>query len=53
LIWNRQRFIKDPDTGKRQARPNPESEWIIQDVPELRIIDDALWQQVKARQASC
>lgn len=26
LVWNRQRFIKDPDTGKRQARPNPESE---------------------------
>lgn len=24
LIWNRQRFAKDPDTGKRQARPNPE-----------------------------
>ncbi|HWJ72993.1 MAG TPA: recombinase family protein [Kaistia sp.] len=50
LIWNRQRFIKDPDTGKRQARPNPESEWIVQDVPELRILDDALWQAAKARQ---
>ncbi|WP_336974624.1 recombinase family protein [Sphingobium aromaticiconvertens] len=53
LIWNRQRFIKAPDTGKRQARPNPESEWIVQDVPELRIIDDALWQQAKERQKSC
>ena len=50
LIWNRQRFIKDPDTGKRQARPNPESEWIVQDVPELRILDDAIWQAAKARQ---
>ncbi|MEQ1516331.1 MAG: recombinase family protein, partial [Usitatibacteraceae bacterium] len=38
LVWNRQRFIKDPDSGKRQARPNPESEWIIQDVPELCIL---------------
>ena len=28
LVWNRQRFIKDPDTGKCQARPNPESEWV-------------------------
>lgn len=37
LIWNRQRFIKDPDTGKRQARMNPEAEWITQDVPELRV----------------
>lgn len=23
MVWNRQRFIKDPDTGKRRARPNP------------------------------
>ncbi len=50
LVWNRQRFLKDPDTGKRQARLNPESEWITQDVPELRILDDALWQSVKDRQ---
>ncbi len=50
LVWNRQRFLKDPDTGKRVSRPNPESEWVIQDVPELRLVDDALWQRVKARQ---
>jgi hypothetical protein len=52
LVWNRQRFIKDPDTGKRQARPNPESEWIVQQVPDLRILDDDLWNSVKARQAT-
>ena len=40
LVWNRQRFLKDPDTGKRVARANPPSEWITKDVPELRIIDD-------------
>jgi len=39
------------DTDKRQARPNPESEWIVQDVPELRIVDDELWQAIKTRQA--
>jgi len=50
LIWNRQRFEKDPATGKRQARPNPREEWVVQEVPELHIIDDALWTQVKARQ---
>ncbi|RQP04040.1 MAG: recombinase family protein [Paracoccus sp. BP8] len=50
LVWNRQRFIKDPDTGKRQARPNPESEWVIQEAPELRIVEDALWAAVKERQ---
>jgi len=51
LVWNRQRFIKDPDTGKRQARPNPESEWIIQSVPELQIINDALWARTRERRS--
>ena len=50
LVWNRQSFIKNPDTGKRVSRLNPESEWIVKDVPELRIIDDELWEKVKARQ---
>ncbi len=52
LVWNRQRFLKDPDTGKRIARMNPPSEWIMKNVPELRIIDDELWTGVQARYAS-
>jgi len=28
LIWNRQRFVKDPETGKRIAKPNPPNAWI-------------------------
>jgi site-specific DNA recombinase len=52
IVWNRQRFLKDPDTGKRQARPNPAAEWIVQEVPELRIVDDELWRAAKARQAA-
>lgn len=50
LAWNRQRFIKDPITGKRQVRLNPEMEWVIKNVPHLRIIDEVLWQAVKDRQ---
>ena len=50
-VWNRQRFIKDPDTGKRVARINPPEEWIVAEVPELRIVDDGLWQAAKARQS--
>ncbi len=42
LVWNRQRFIKDPNTGKRQARPNPQEEWVVEDVPDLRIVSDDL-----------
>ncbi|MND38616.1 hypothetical protein D3C80_293230 [compost metagenome] len=50
LVWNRLRYIKDPDTGKRVSRMNPESEWAIQDVPELRIVEQAVWDAVKERQ---
>jgi DNA invertase Pin-like site-specific DNA recombinase len=52
LLWNRQRYVKDPSTGKRVSRLNPESEWIIAQVPELRIVDDALWRAAKTRQES-
>ncbi len=50
IAWNRQRFIKDPSTGKRQARLNPSEEWITEDVPELRIVDDQTWLAAKRRQ---
>jgi len=50
IVWNRLRYIKDPDTGKCVSRPNPESECIFHDVPERRIIEQDLWDRVKARQ---
>lgn len=50
LVWNRLHFVKDPSTGKRVSRPNPESEWVRTGVPHLRIVDDKLWQAVRARQ---
>ncbi len=51
LVWNRQRYVKDPRSGRRVSRINPEAEWIITEVPDLRIVGDALWQAAKARQA--
>ncbi|MBF2717714.1 recombinase family protein [Agrobacterium vitis] len=50
LIWNRLRYVKNPSTGKRVSRQNPESEWIVTEVPHLRIVDDELWQAVRTRQ---
>ena len=50
IVWNRLKYIKDPDTGKRVSRLNPENEWQIVDVPHLRIITQSLWDRVKARQ---
>jgi hypothetical protein len=49
IVYNRQRFVKDPATGKRQARPNPQDQWLVQDVPELRIVSDELFSAAMAR----
>ncbi|WP_374900913.1 recombinase family protein [Brucella endophytica] len=50
LVWNRLRYIKDPSTGRRVSRINPESQWIRTEVPHLRIVDDELWNATRARQ---
>lgn len=52
LVYNRTRKVKNPNTGKRLIRINPQSEWQITQVPELRVIDDAVWaaaQELKGR----
>jgi site-specific DNA recombinase len=49
INYNRQRFVRDPGTRKRVARPNPRDEWITAEVPELRIIDEATWTAVLDR----
>ena len=49
LIWNRVRMIRDPDTGKRVSRVNPESEWQITECPELAIIDQETFATAQAR----
>src|SRR5512145_3267455 len=50
LVWNRLRYVKNPDTGKRVSRLNPEAEWMRKEVPELRIVPDDLWSAAKSRQ---
>jgi hypothetical protein len=42
-FWNKTRFLKDPDSGRRRPVPRPPAEWITQDWPELRVVDDDLW----------
>ena len=53
VIWNRRKMKKVPGTSKRIAEMRPRAEWIIQDHPELRIVDDALWTRVQARLKRC
>lgn len=45
IVWNRQRFIKDPATGKRVSRLNPESEWLRTAVPDLAIVEPDLFER--------
>ncbi len=51
LIYGRTQYTKNPKTGRRVSRPQPEENWTVTEVPELRIIDDELWHRVKERQA--
>src|SRR5262249_58932860 len=41
-----------PDRGGPRPNPTPPHEWLTTEVPELRIIDEALWRDVKARQSA-
>jgi site-specific DNA recombinase len=51
-VWNRQRFIKDPSTGKRVSRPNPREAWIVSPAPKLRIVSPEIWQAAQAKLAA-
>jgi site-specific DNA recombinase len=51
-IWNRSRWIKDPDSGRRLALQRPKSEWIVKEAQDKRLVPDELWNRVKARQAA-
>ncbi len=52
ITYNRQSFVKDPATGKRQARMNPPASWITKDVPELAIVSRDLWQAAQDRRVA-
>jgi site-specific DNA recombinase len=52
LVWNRLRYVKDPKTGRQVSRLNPESGWIVHDMAGLRIVDQSVWERVKARQGA-
>ncbi len=48
LAYNRLSQILNPETGQKEERINPQSEWVTQYVPHLRIIDDELWMKAQA-----
>lgn len=49
VIWNRRKWIKGRDRKRRRPELRPESEWIVTEQPELRIIPQDLWDRVQER----
>jgi site-specific DNA recombinase len=52
LVWNRMTYIRNPATGRRVSRMNPRVQTLATEVPELRIIDQELWDRVQERLAN-
>lgn len=52
MVWNRVTMRKDPRSGKRVSRANPAADWIVHAVPELRIVDPALFARVQTAMAA-
>jgi len=46
-VWNRSRWVKDPDRGTRHRRERPQSEWIVSTCEPL--IDGDTWARAQAR----
>ncbi|EAP88626.1 hypothetical protein OA2633_00005 [Oceanicaulis alexandrii HTCC2633] len=54
-IWNRQRKVKDPVSGKARMVPNPESEWVRRPAENWRILPEDLCDAIdraKAKRAN-
>ena len=51
IIWKRREWRKNPnsDDRERRYRMREESEWVRVDAPDLRIIDEPLWEAVQAQ----
>lgn len=50
-VWNRRNWCRDPETECRVPQVRDQEEWVTVDRPDLRIVDDKLWERVKARQS--
>jgi DNA invertase Pin-like site-specific DNA recombinase len=53
LHWNRSQYLKDPDSGKDRRRARPRSEWVVNQVEDLRIVSDELFERARNRTRVC
>src|SRR5262249_48268190 len=49
-VWNRTKWVRDPETHRRVSRMRPDGERVVQSMTDLRIVSDELWQRAMARQ---
>jgi site-specific DNA recombinase len=49
LIWNKTKSVKNPKTGRKVAVARPVEEWIVNEDPDIRIIDDGTWNVAQQR----
>ncbi|HEY7810952.1 MAG TPA: recombinase family protein [Allosphingosinicella sp.] len=47
LVHNRTSKVVEPVTRAIRIRPNGSESWVVRAVPELRIVDEALWDRVQ------
>ena len=47
VVWNKRK--KRDQWGVTRVRPRPAEEWVRRDAPELRIVEEALWQAAHQR----
>ena len=52
LVFNRRRFRKHPESGRRSSVINPQADWVHQEMAHLRIVDKELWDRVQSRNAA-
>ena len=49
LRWNRAQHVIDPLDGRHVRRPNTADEYVVAEVPHLRIVSPELWEAVQSR----
>ena len=47
IVHNRTSNVVEPMTRRTRIRPNAPDQWVIEEVPHLRIIDQELWDKVQ------
>ena len=47
--WNRLKKLQHPETGKKRFLLRDKDEWVLFINPEMKIVDDTLWEKVQKR----